>query len=431
MEGRGLIVDGFAGGGGASTGMEAALGRDVDIAINHSALALQVHAANHPRTRHLISDIWEVNPKEATGGRPVWVAWFSPDCRDFSVAKGGRPRSKEIRSLAWVVRRWAKDVRPEIIFVENVPEFEGWGPLGEDGFRIPERVGETFRRWRRDLERLGYRVEHRVLAACEYGAPTSRERLFVVARRDGLPVRWPEPTHGPGRPLPYHSAAECIDWSDLGRSIFGRRTKTGKPNHLAPKTMWRIAEGLRRFVLESDNPFIVPAPPRLVASWLVEVNHGRPLDTITGRDHHSLTAATLIKLRGQCTGADPRQPMPTVSAQGTHLAAVAAFLTTYYGSDGTAGQDVREPIRTITGKQRHGLVTVQGTPYQICDITLRMLRPPELLRGQFGRFAEKYDLSAARTLEAQTELIGNSVPPEVAEALVRANVPELAEVAAA
>lgn len=473
MEGRGLIVDLFAGGGGASTGMEAAAGRPVDVAINHSPTALAVHAANHPRTRHLTADIWEVRPKDATGGRPVWMLWASPDCRDFSIAKGGQPRSKEVRSLAWAVRRWAKEVRPEIIFVENVTEFEGWGPLDDDGFRIPERVGETFRRWRRDLERLGYNVEHRAITASDHGAPTSRKRLFIVARRDGRPISWPAPTHGPGRLHPWRSAAECIDWTDLGRSIFGRRTKDGRPRPLAPKTQWRIAEGLRRFVIENPHPYIIPAPPKLVAPWLVDVNHGgkgrreargqqvelplntitasrrgtalcaafltkffggvvgvpsdgRPLPTITGRDHNALTAATLIKLRGQCTGADPREPMPAVTAQGTHLAAVAAFLTAYYGEDHSSGQAVSDPLRTITSKQRLGLVTVQGTPYAICDITLRMLRPPELLRGQFGRFAEKYDLSAARTLEAQTELIGNSVAPEVAEALVLANVPELA-----
>lgn len=375
----GLIVDLFAGGGGASTGLEAATGRPVDVAINHSPTALAVHAANHPRTRHLTADIWEVKPKEATGGRPVDILWASPDCRDFSVAKGGRPRSQEIRSLAWAVRRWARDVRPRLIFVENVPEFEGWGPLGEDGKRIPARVGETFGRWRRELQQLGYAVEHRVLNAAEYGAPTRRKRLFIVARRDSAPICWPAPTHGPGLE-PFHAAAECIDWSRPCRSIFGRR----RP--LKPKTLWRIAQGLRRYILECEEPFIVPGP---VAPFIVEVN------------------------------------------QGTHLAEVRAFLTAYYGEDGTSGQHLGEPLRTITAKARLGLVTVASTDYVITDIALRMLYPPELLRAQFGRFAEDYDLSAATTLEAQTELIGNSVPPEVVEALALANIgPERARAAA-
>jgi len=563
MEGRGLIVDLFAGGGGASTGLEAATGRPVDVAINHSPTALAVHAANHSRTRHLTADVWDVPPLQATGGQPVWLLWASPDCTHFSVAKGGKPRKQKIRSLAEVVVRWARQVRPEIIFLENVQEFAGWGPLDSEGHPIKARMGESFRRWRRKLERAGYVVDHRVLDASLYGAPTRRRRLFLVARRDGLPIRWPEATHGgekarATRPQlqPLHTAAECIDWSRPCPSIFERK----RP--LAEKTLWRIAQGIRRFVLENPRPFIAPhlvevnhgkreargqqlglplstvtasrrgtaliapslirtdmhrsnsgctysaedqlrvitsnnghavvaanlvtidqqgtgpgavqaadAPTAttvtknrhaLVSTFLTKHFGGRPLDTVTAVDHHALTtaslvqigygeaegqrarvnsaeqplgtvvgakkhalsAATLVKLRGECSGADPAEPMPTVSAQGNHIAEVRAFLTAYYGEDGTSGQSLFDPMRTATSKARLGLVTVEGTEYQIIDIGMRMLEPEELLRAQFGRFAPTYDLSAATTKEAKVKLIGNSVAPECAEALVRANLGE-------
>jgi DNA (cytosine-5)-methyltransferase 1 len=185
---RGLVVDLFAGGGGASAGIEAALGRAVDIAVNHDAIALAAHAANHPHTLHLQTNVWDVKPLEATGGRPVDVLWASPDCTHFSVAKGGKPRRQKIRSLAWVVCRWARDVRPRTIFLENVREFRGWGPLDRNGQPIKARMGETFVRWRRQLERLGYAVDFRILDASKYGAPTRRLRLFLVARADGQPI---------------------------------------------------------------------------------------------------------------------------------------------------------------------------------------------------------------------------------------------------
>ncbi len=246
---HGLLIDLFAGGGGASTGIEAALGRCVDIAINHDPVALAAHKANHPATRHLEANVWDVKPAEATSGQPVAVLWASPDCTHFSVAKGGKPRKKNIRSLAWVVTRWAKAVQPSVIFLENVREFAGWGPVDAEGFPIKSRMGETFRAWKRRLERLGYVVDYRVLDASHYGAPTRRRRLFLIARCDGKPIRWPEATHGPGR-RPYHTAAECIDWSLPCPSIFERT----KP--LADKTLWRIAQGLKRFVIDAPEPFI-------------------------------------------------------------------------------------------------------------------------------------------------------------------------------
>jgi DNA (cytosine-5)-methyltransferase 1 len=482
------VIDLFAGGGGASLGIEKALGRRVDLALNHDPVALAVHKQNHPETRHLEADIWEVRPRDATEGKPVDFLWASPDCTHFSVAKGGKPRSKGIRSLAWAVIRWAKDTRPTVIMLENEAEFKGWGPLGEDGKPVKARMGETFMRWRRSLERLGYTVDHRVLDASRYGAPTRRRRLFIVARRDGAAILWPEATHGPGL-LPFRTAAQCIDWSLPCPSIFERK----KP--LAEKTQWRIAEGIKRFVINNPQPFIVGVGGRagqsdptgaedplgtitakndrslvVAVASLVQVGYGEaanqaaraldiekplgtvvaggikhalvsaflnkhftgvigkqmelPIDTITARDHHSLTAATLIKMRGDNHGADPQAPLPTMSAQGTHLAEVRAFLVTYYGQG--VGQDVRKPMRTVTTKDRLGLVTIEGIDYQIVDIGMRMLEPHELLAAQFGTFAADYDLSPARTKTAKVRLIGNSVPPEAVMALVRVNVPPAA-----
>lgn len=486
----GLVIDLFAGGGGASAGLEAALGRAVDVAINHSATALEVHKRNHPGTLHLTADIWEVRPRDVAQGRPVSVLWASPDCTHFSVAKGGKPRKQGIRSLAWAVVRWAREVRPAVIFLENVAEFRGWGPLDENGRPDKARMGQTFRRWKRDLERLGYVVDHRLLDASHYGAPTRRKRLFLVARCDGQPIRWPAQTHGGLGLLSVRTAAECIDWSLPCPSIFER----SRP--LAANTLRRIAMGIRRYVLENPSPFIVGVGGRagqsaptgmddpvgtitakndraLIAPTLIQTSYGerpgqrpryldlhqplgtvvaqgqkhalvsaflakhfgghmtpgsamdRPVDTITAQDHHALAAATLVKLRGECHGADLVQPVPTITAGGTHLAEVRAFLTAYYGGDAVPGQALTEPMRTITAKHRLGLVTVAGAEYQITDIGMRMLEPHELLRAQFGRFAESYDLSAATTKAAQVRLIGNSVCPEVAEALVRANFPQV------
>lgn len=532
---KGLIVDLFAGGGGASTGLEAALGRRVDLAINHSATALAVHEANHPETTHMVTDVFEVDPWKATGGRRVDVLWASPDCTHFSVAKGGKPRSQKIRSLAEVVPQWASTVRPRIIFVENVREFLTWGPLDAKGHPIKERAGELFHRWRARLELLGYEVQWRVLDASEFGAPTKRKRLFVIARCDGKPIVWPTPTHGPGL-SPYRTAAECIDWSIPCPSIFDRR----KP--LAEKTLRRIAAGIRRFVIEAADPFIIKvnhggdghrsspieeplstvtaarrghalvtpfiagcggragesAPTGagrpvgtitakndrvLVAPTLVQTGYGErqgqrprsldlreplgtvvaggakhavvaaflakhfgdpgrrsgggqvigqevraPAGTVTTRDHHSLVTSTLAVLRNNCDASSVDDPLPTITAGGNHIAEVRAFLAAYYGAD--AGQDLREPLRTVVTKDRFGLVTIGGVDHVITDIGMRMLEPHELLRAQFGRFAESYDLSAAETKAAKVRLIGNSVCPELAEAVVRANITPAARRAA-
>jgi DNA (cytosine-5)-methyltransferase 1 len=457
----GLVVDLFAGGGGASTGLEAAIGRDVDIAINHDEVALAAHRANHPRTRHLEADIWEVKPRQAVGDRPVWILWASPDCTHFSVAKGGKPRKQNIRSLAWAVVRWAREVRPSIIFLENVSEFRGWGPLDADGKPIKQRMGETFRRWKRQLEQLGYAVDFRILDASHYGAPTKRRRLFLVARRDGQSIRWPAQTHGGLGLLPYRTAAECIDWSLPCPSIFDRK----RP--LAEKTLIRIAQGVKRFVLQNPRPFIVGVGGRAGQSMATPID--APIGTVTAKNDRALVAPTLIQTSyGEREGQRPRyldlhQPLGTVVAQGQKHALVAAFLakhfggvvgqkldqpastitavdhhalvtaevgsrseqvraflTTYYGQG--VGQDLREPLRTVVARDRFGLVTVNGADYEIADIGMRMLEPHELLRAQFGRFAEDYDLTAATTKRDQVRLIGNSVCPEVAEALVAANL---------
>lgn len=462
--GHELVIDNFAGGGGASAGIEAALGRPVDVAINHDPAALAMHAANHPHTRHLCESVWSVDPREVTQGRPVGLAWFSPDCKHFSRAKGGRPVEKGIRGLAWVAIRWAATVRPRVIMVENVPEFVTWGPLVKDGGGAvrpcPQRRGQTFRAFVNALRRHGYAVEQRVLSAADYGTPTIRRRLFLVARRDGLPIAWPRASHGDGRGrAAVRTAAECIDWSIPCPSIFGR----ARP--LAEATLRRIADGLRRYVLACDTPFVVPAgalpaapfitehanassqrnmpadePLRticgevkgghfaLVAAFLAKHYTGvvgsdlrEPLGTVTAVDHHALVTSSLCLLRGGCTGQALQAPMLTVTA-GDHFAEVRAFLVKYYGAGGQH-QPLSVALHTIPTVDRFGLVTVAGERYRIADIGMRMLTPRELARAQ--GFPDDYalDVGGDRRLSksAQVRMIGNSVCPPVAEALVRAN----------
>lgn len=424
---KGLVVDLFAGGGGASTGIEAALRRPVDIAINHSAAALAVHAANHPETTHLRGDIWSYSPLDVTRGRPVDFLWGSPTCTFFSRAKGGpldRREALKVRSLAWVLRRWAQDprARPRMWMVENVEAFEWWGPLLEDGKPCPKRKGTTFRRWVRELERFGYTIEWRKLAACDYGAPTTRRRIFVVGRCDGEPIAWPEPTHGRGR-LPYRGAAEVIDWSIPVPSIFDR----SKP--LAETTLRRIARGVHRFVLSGD-PYLVGGN---VAATLIQRGYGeRP---------------------GQAPRCmDIRQPLGTVVAGGVkHALVTAVFVAKHYGGNESPGQSLHHPLGTVTCRDHHALVVVSGygdrrdearallerfpegraerslfaPRIEIADIGMRWLTPRELARAQ--GFDESFTLDAEvdgkplGTTE-QVKLIGNSVPPNVVEALVRANV---------
>ena len=396
----GLVIDNFAGGGGASTGIEAAIGRPIDVAINHDDEALAMHAANHPATRHICQSVWKADPLDVTGGQPVALAWFSPDCKHFSKAKGGKPVKKNIRDLAWVVVHWAQRVRPRVIMLENVEEFRDWGPLVEvaDGklMPCPVRKGFTYRRWKRALQKLGYRIEERELRASDYGAPTIRKRLFVIARCDGLPIVWPQPTHGPGRALPWRTAAECIDWSIPCPSIFGR----AKP--LAENTLRRIAAGIRRYVIEAAEPFIVPrygerdgqaprtssmhapfntvTPDANVGSLVIptiarigqtggggKYAYGvdEPLTTITSKAEHLLVGAHITKFRGGAGGSAADQPMPTVTANSfikrpggaPPLGVVAAFLAKHYGGHETPGTACDRPISTLTTQDHHHLVS--------------------------------------------------------------------------
>lgn len=362
-----LVVDLFAGGGGASTGIERAIGRAVDIAINHDAQAVALHQANHPQTRHFVSDVFEVDPVVVTEGRPVGLLWASPDCKHFSKAKGGKPVSKKIRSLAWVVVKWAKAVRPRMIALENVEEFQTWGPLDSaTNLPCPRRKGRTFARWKRSLEQLGYRVEHRQLRACDYGAPTIRKRLFLVARCDGLPIVWPEPSHAAPdslavkarRAKPWRTAAECIDWSIPCPSIFERE----RP--LAEATLRRIAHGVMRYVVNNPRPFIVPVTHQ--GDNRVH-DSAEPLRTITSakRGELALAVPTLIGMgHGERDGQAPRvpgveRPHSTITAQGRHSALVMAFLAKHYGGNCDpqhAGAPLTGPAGTVTAQDHHSLV---------------------------------------------------------------------------
>ncbi|WP_227722438.1 DNA cytosine methyltransferase [Yersinia proxima] len=587
-----IIVDNFAGGGGASTGIELATGRSVDIVINHDPNAIAMHTTNHPDTLHYCESVFDIDPVAATAGRPVGLAWFSPDCRHFSKAKGSAPVKKEIRGLAWILIRWALAKRPRVMMLENVEEFKTWGPLitipqkpdlegqmletfigpiyPSRSYPDPARAGETFAAFvgmlttgidvehpallecceilgidinsidaNRLQSGLGYIVDHKELRASDYGAPTIRKRFFMVMRCDGLPVTWPEPTHGDPKSLdvqsghrkPWRTAAECIDWSIPCPSIFERK----KP--LAENTLKRIARGIQRFVIDNPTPFIVKcnhtstktsydcfrgqaldqplqtitkthgyavATPiiarigqtgfggdrmayeagkplttitskaehllvapiiarefgnsvghvvdepsgtitasgggksRLVSAFLAKHFGGnytgsgadlnQPAHTVTTVDHHALVTSNLIKLRGTCKdGQQVTQPMPTITAGGLHIGEVRAFLLKYYGNE-KEGVSLNDPLHTVTTNDRFGLVTVEGIDYQIVDIGMRMLQPHELYAAQ--GFPSWYIIDRDYTgtkyaKDKQVARCGNAVPPPFAEALVRANLPEM------
>ncbi|HCI2766542.1 TPA: DNA cytosine methyltransferase [Escherichia coli] len=406
MRVREIIVDNFAGGGGASTGIELAIGRSVDIAINHDENAVAMHTTNHPDTLHYCESVYEVRPKVATAGRPVALAWFSPDCRHFSKAKGAKPVEKAIRGLAWVVLRWGLDVEPRVMKLENVEEFKTWGPLLAGEMRPdPDRAGETFEAFigmlttgipanhpalaecceflnisldsedaARLVKGLGYVVEYRELRACDYGAPTIRKRFFMVMRRDGKPIVWPEPTHGDpkspavqaGRLAPWRTAAECIDWSIPAPSIFGRK----KP--LAENTLKRIARGIQRFVIDSASPFIVKCN-HTTTKGKYDCFRGQalsePLQTITKTHGYALAVPHLTKFRTGATGLPVTEPVPTVTAGtskrpggnghalGIVEAAIAPFVGRQFGA--SVGHRADEPSATITagGGGKSQLVT--------------------------------------------------------------------------
>lgn len=447
-----LIVDLFAGGGGASEGIKRATGREPDLAVNHDPEALAMHEANHPRTRHLCGDVWDVKPRKACRGRRVGLLWASPDCTFHSKARGGVPfrdpeSAKGRRGLAWVAIRWAKEVRPRIICLENVEEFQDWAPIGKDGKPDPMRTGLIFRIWVGKLRAQGYQVEWRELRACDYGAPTTRRRLFIIARCDGAPIVWPAPTHGPGLPRPHRAAAECIDWSIPCRSIFGRK----KP--LAEPTLRRIARGLQRFVLEAAKPFVVRHPLR--APVLIQSGYGerdgqdprvldikKPMPTIVACGvKQALCTAFLAKHFGgnEGPGAQLGLPMATITCRDHHglvtaalerepadearRAQVRAFLIQYNGQ--SDARSLQMPLGTVTTRDRFGLVYVEGEAYEIVDIGHRMLAPRELFRGQ--GFTDDYVIDPmvngrALPATAQVRMCGNSVSPDQAAAIVAANV---------
>lgn len=576
-----LIVDNFAGGGGASTGIEMATGYSVDIAINHDPEAIKMHKANHPNTKHYCENVWAVDPVKACNGHPVALAWFSPDCKHFSKAKGGKPKDKNIRGLAWVACRWAGLVRPRVIMLENVEEFKTWGPLNRGHHPIKAKQGKTFEKFVQQLNDLGYTVEFKELIAADYGAPTMRKRFFLIARCDGKPIVWPEPTHGPadseevkkGLLKPYVGAYTQLDFSLPCPSIFDTSEEIKEKygiravRPLAQKTMDRIARGLKKFVLDNPEPFIIqcnhggerrpndirePMPTitgkhgygivepymvqigqtgfakdrskdvreplttivsknehclieptlapymgtnttnhpggnckdpihtittgnqqclisptliqyhsetskdgvrgqaikdpimtvdssnryGLVASFLHKYYDGgykgagetveNPLPTVTAWDHNSVVTANLIQMNNHCDGKDIRQPLPTITAGDGHFGEVRAFLIKYYGQ-GT-GQDIKDPLDTVTAQDRFGLVTINGTDYQIVDIGLRMLEPRELYGCQ--GFPDDYIIDHDYTGKTyprseQVRRCGNAVCPPIPAALVRANLPEL------
>jgi DNA (cytosine-5)-methyltransferase 1 len=524
-----IIVDNFAGGGGASEGIETALGRPVTLACNHDPVALAMHQLNHPGTVHYDESVWDLDIVAACGGRRVGLAWFSPDCTHFSKAKGAKPLSKKIRGLAWVAVKWARLVRPRVICMENVQEILTWGPL-RNGRPCKRQLGRSFRRWVRALERIGYVVEHRKLRACDFGAPTTRERLFVVARCDGKPIRWPTPTHGPGRELPWRTAAECIDWSEPMCSIFATTAEakawaasTGKQRPkrpLARNTLARIARGLDRFVLKAQRPFMVPVthagdarvydidePARTitcaprgewaaVAPFVVKyygtggaVDAAAPLDTITTCDRFGVVGVPYMvqtgygERRGQAPRClDVHQPLGTVVGCGQKHGVCTAWIAKHFGGGFTGpGLSPSSPLSTVTAKDHHALCAawlevqrnhaqgrsleapaptlcaqgghlaavralladhgiggdaVDASGRAVLDVGMRMLTPRELFRCQ--GFRDSYivervviDSEVVRTdgtvrkpgpltKEEQIRLVGNSVAPHCAAALVAA-----------
>lgn len=403
----GIIVDNFAGGGGVSTGIEEATGRDVDVAINHDDEAIAMHTANHPRTRHHCQSIWSVDPLDAVTidgtQRPVWIIWFSPDCTHHSNARGGKPREKNIRDLAWVVHHWidrlGPKLKPAIIKVENVEEFLTWGPLDDQGKRISERNGEEFNKWVTGLRKRGYKVEWRVLRASHYNTPTIRKRLVLVARCDGLPIVWPEPTNGPGTPAPYRTAAECIDWSIPCPSIFltkeeGRALGVKRP--LADATMARIARGVQRYVIDAAQPFIINlthhgsdrnegvdepfktvtgahrGEKALIVPLLSYAQQGGgnrnvedPMHTICAspKDQNTVVAATIVGCGGRAAQSRPRgidEPFATTTSKADACIVAATMVQTGYGErDGQAPRalDVDAPLGTVVaGGGKHAVV---------------------------------------------------------------------------
>lgn len=429
-----LIVDNFAGGGGASTGIEMATGISVDIAINHDPEAIKMHKMNHPSTKHYCESVWDVDPVEACKGHPVGLAWFSPDCKHFSKAKGGKPKDKNIRGLAWVALRWAGKVRPRVIMLENVEEFKTWGPLNRSHRPIKNKQGVTFRKFISQLEEMGYAVEYRELVAADYGAPTMRKRFFLIARCDERPIVWPKPTHGPadsvmvkaGLLRPYLGAYTQLDFSLPCPSIFDTAEEIKEKygiravRPLAPKTMERIARGLKKFVIDNAEPFIVQVnhsgaksdycksanePLRVVTAkhgfgivepYLVQIGQTgftddrskdvrEPLTTIVSKNEHCLISPTLIQYHSETSDKEVRgqsleEPIMTVDGSNRY-GLVTSFLSIFYGQ--STGQNVKEPLRTITAGDGHfGEVRAFLIKYYGCGTGQDIKEPLDTITAQ-------------------------------------------------
>ena len=410
-----IIVDNFAGGGGASTGIELAAGRPVNIAINHDAAAILLHKTNHPHTEHIQASVWDVDPEEVCAGRPVGLAWFSPDCKHFSKAKGAALVDRNIRGLAWIVLRWAGTVRPRVIILENVEEFQTWGPVRK-GKPVKSKSGQTFRKWLSQLEALGYAVEYRELVAADYGAPTTRKRFVLIARCDGQPIRWPERTHAPrdseevksGKCKPWRSAAEIIDWTVPMYSIFASKQEIKEKygvnavRPLADNTLRRIIRGVDKFTIKSGKPFIVECNPTmepftfsntggsvgspadapvhtirtaggqvLAAANLIQYHTEQSEDvrangldaslpTVDASNRYGLTAAHLVEFYGNGQAIDPEDPMHTVTSHDRE-ALIATHIVKFKGPD--IGQSPDAPLQTVTAINPFALASVKTVKY--------------------------------------------------------------------
>ncbi|MEW7009517.1 DNA cytosine methyltransferase [Lentilitoribacter sp. EG35] len=475
-----MIVDLFAGGGGVSTGIERALGRSPDVAINHSGPALAMHRANHPNTLHLQTDIWAVDPYSVFPQRRIGLLWASPDCKHHSKARGGKPKDSNIRDLAWVVVDWAEKRKPKVIFLENVEEFTTWGPIDNDGKAIEEFAGIEFERFVRRLKQAGYKVEWKERRFCDFGDPTIRKRLILIARCDGQKIVWPKPSHGPadslgvkqGKLLPYRTASEIIDPSIPCPSIFASREEIWNEygvraiRPLAPNTYSRVFAGLDKYVLNAEKPCFLtyaqhggairnPDEPihtitasrkdqnavvfpkyecaDKVAAFMAQHNTGvvghsldKPVSTLTQRcTQQTLVAAHMMSLKGSDRSAyEMDRPVNALCAGGGHAAMVAAYMVKYYGT--SKAQSLNEPLHTVTVKDRFGLVCVTfgGEPYVIVDIGMRMLTARELFRAQ--GFDDDYIIDPIfegkpLTKSMQTSCVGNSVPPGGVDAHIVAN----------
>lgn len=407
-----LVVDNFAGGGGASTGIEMATGYSVDIAINHDPEAIRMHKVNHPNTKHYCENVWAVDPVKACEGHPVALAWFSPDCKHFSKAKGGKPKDKNIRGLAWVACRWAALVRPKVIMLENVEEFKTWGPLNRGHHPIKAKQGDTFRKFVKQLNELGYEVQFRELVAADYGAPTKRKRFFMIARCDGAPIMWPKPTHAPadseevkaGLLKPYVGAYTQLDFSLPCPSIFDTSEEIKEKygiravRPLAPKTMQRIARGLKKFVLDNPEPFIVPIGYGERIGQAPRVHDiKKPLPTIVSSGKHYLCEPRLAPIIDKTYGGNYQgggtkieDPVGTITTI-DHNRLVTATLIQYHSetdSGGVRGQTIEDPIMTVDGSNRYGLVTSFLSKFYKTGIGQDEREPLHTVTTSAGHFGE-------------------------------------------